>query len=159
MLAGNPGKRPAQRGRGRIRNSIPDCPPELTGEAAAEWDRLIPELDAAGVLAVTDRGILTAYCCAYSMMVGSRNSLNTEGYTLEEPIQNSKGETIGYRLKDNLAVRMLERAMRAVQKIGAELGITPASRSRIEGGEAIVAVGDGNKVVAIRDRIQARRNG
>ncbi len=67
LLAGNPGKRPVQRSRsGRIRKGAPVRPPELTGEAAAEWDWQVTELGAAGMLAVTDRGILAAYCLASS---------------------------------------------------------------------------------------------
>lgn len=159
LLAGNPGKRPARRsGRGRTRRGIPPRPPELTGEAAAEWDRLAPELDAAGALAVTDRGILAAYCCAVADLLAARAAIVERGRWLEVPVQTSKGERLGVRLIEHPAVKLLDKASARVQRLAAELGITPASRARLEGDGPAEGV-SGNRVAAIRDRIAAARNG
>lgn len=159
FLAGNPGKRPAGRsGAGRVRKGVPDRPAELTGEAAAEWDRLAPELNAAGLLAVTDRGILAAYCLAWADMLAARAEINAGGRFLRVPLQTSRGEVVGHRVQEHPAVRLLDKASARVQRLAAELGITAASRARLEGDGAGEAE-EGNRVVAIRERIQQARGG
>ena len=160
FLAGNPGKRPVGEtgGRGRTRKGAPDRPAEVTGEAAAEWDRLIPEMEAAGLLAVTDRGILAAYCCAYAGLLAARHEITTHGWFVTEPVQTSKGELLGNKVRPNPAAKMFRELSALVQKLGAELGLTPASRSRLEGGGGEAAPRE-NRVSQIRDRIQAARNG
>ncbi|HEY1190440.1 MAG TPA: phage terminase small subunit P27 family [Gemmata sp.] len=161
LLAGNPGKRPVQGGAktGRIRKGAPARPPELTGEAAAEWDRLAPELDAAGLLAVTDRGILAAYCLAVADMLAARDAINREGRIITTPVQTSRGEVIGHKHQEHPAARMLERASSRIDKLAAALGLSPAARSRLEGETVQNAPAAENKVVAIRERIQAARAG
>jgi P27 family predicted phage terminase small subunit len=159
LLAGNPGKRPAQAsgGRGRVRKGIPDRPPELTGEAAAEWDRLAPELDAAGLLAVTDRGTLAAYCLSYQDMLAARDAIAREGRYQTVPIQTSKGEVTGEKTVPHPAVKDLAEACKRVAALGDKLGIAAASRARLEGDGAD---GDkGNRVSNLRERIQQIRTG
>jgi P27 family predicted phage terminase small subunit len=150
----------ATRPQRRVRKGHPERPPELTGEAAAEWDRLAPELDAAGLLAVTDRGILAAYCLAYQTMLACRNAISASGYFLETPIQNATGAIIGVKCIEHPAVGRLAESSRRVATLAADLGLTPAARDRMEGGApAGESTGPGNRVVALRDRIQAARNG
>lgn len=140
----------------RVRKGVPDRPPELTGEAAAEWDRLAVELDAAGWLAVTDRGILAAYCMAVADLLAARAEIVQHGRWYDETQQSSKGVTIGTRPREHPAVKLASDASRRIEKLGSALGITPAGRSRLEGDGPAEAVG--NRVLDIRDRIQAARN-
>ncbi len=149
------GKKPA--GRARMRRGAPTRPPELTGGAAAEWDRLIAELDEVGTLATCDRGILAAYCLAVADMLAARHEINTAGRFVRVPIQNSRGESLGSKVSEHPACKMLDRASGRVQKLAAELGLSPAARDRLEG-ESLAAA-PANKVTEIRDRIQAARNG
>lgn len=158
FVAGNPGKRPVQTGRARMRRAVPDRPPELTGEAAAEWDRRVPDLGAVGTLAAVDRGILAAYCLAVADMLAARDAINCDGRFIRVPIQNSRGESLGSKLSEHPACKMLDRASARVQKLGAELGLTPAARDRVEGAGPSEAP-KANAVVALRDRIQAARSG
>jgi P27 family predicted phage terminase small subunit len=63
-LEGNPGKRPiaeipAPKG-------VPSCPRWLDNLAKIEWRRIVPELDAMGMLSLVDRAALSGYCEAYS---------------------------------------------------------------------------------------------
>ena len=160
LLAGNPGKRPVEAKRGRrVKRGIPPRPVELTGEAGAEWDRLAVELDDAGMLAVTDRGILAAYCLAVADMLAARDAINREGRILKVAQQTSKGEVIGHKFAEHPACRMLERASGRVDKFAAALGLSAAARSRLEGDAPVVETAADNKVIGIRDRIQAARNG
>jgi P27 family predicted phage terminase small subunit len=150
-----PGGRPAGR---RVRRGIPDRPPELTGEAAREWDRIVPELDGAGLLAVADRGILAAYCCAVADMLAARDAINRNGRFLTQPVQTSRGERLGTRTVEHPAVKLLDRASSRVKVLGEALGLTPASRARLQGEEPAEAPA-GGKLAEIRARIQAARNG
>lgn len=140
-----------------MRKGLPARPPELTGEAADEWERLAPELDAAGLLAVTDRGILAAYCLAVADLLAARDAINREGRFVREPVQTSKGDTLGERVREHPAVKLLDRASARVQRLGAELGLTPASRARLEGPAPIDAPA-GNRVLEIRERIREARS-
>lgn len=162
LLAGNPGKRPVAAnnpGRGRVRRGAPDRPPELTGEAAREWDQVAPELEAAGLLAVTDRGILAAYCLAVADMLAARNAINEHGRFVQVPIQSAKGVRLGTRTLEHPAVKLLDRATTRVQRLAADLGLSPAGRCRMEGDAPAGATPAGNKVLAIRERIEQARSG
>jgi P27 family predicted phage terminase small subunit len=151
LLAGNPGKRGAGSGGGRARLGAPPRPPELTGEAAAEWDRVVTELVEAGTLAVCDRGILAAYCLAVADMLAARAVIQADGRFLRAPVQTSKGEVVGESIRVHPAVGVLDKASARVHRLGTSLGLTPASRSR--SGEAPAASRE-NKVVAIRERFR-----
>lgn len=162
LLTGNPGKRPIQAGAaktGRIRKGAPVRPAELTGEAAAEWDRLAPELDAAGSLAVTDRGILAAYCFAWADMLAARVEITRAGRWQEQAIQTATGKTLGAKWVEHPAVKLLADASRRVKQLGDALGLNALARSRLEGEAVQAAASEGNRVVGIRERIQAARNG
>lgn len=157
LLAGNPGKRPAQSGGSAMTPGEPERPAELVGEAAREWDRLIPELEAAGLLATVDRGILSAYCLAVADLLAAAEAINTHGRWLMVPIQNSKGDNLGERVIEHPAVKTQDKASARVKTLGAELGLTPAARLRLEGGGPSIETPQGNAVLAIRDRIQQAR--
>jgi len=162
ILAGNPGHRPITADRGpskRVARGVPTRPAELDGEAAAEWDRIAGELDASGSLATVDGGILTAYCLAWADLLSARDSINREGRIVSEVVQNSRGEVLGKRLKEHPACKMLDRASARVHKLGDALGLNAAARSRMEGGDSAAPTATANKVVGIRERIQAARNG
>lgn len=142
----------------RVSKGVPQRPAELTGEAAAEWDRLAPELDGAGLLAVTDRGILAAYCLAVADMLAARAEIQAAGRWQVQPIQNSRGESLGEKVTEHPACKLLADASRRIEKLGAALGLTPSSRQRMEadGGAAPAAE---NKLAAMRDEIQRVRSG
>lgn len=162
FLAGNPGKRPVRvdgEKRGRVRRGRPERPPELTGEAAREWDRVAADLDAAGTLAVADRGILAAYCLAVADLLAARDAINREGRWAKVPVQTSKGDKIGERIQEHPAVRLLDRASARIQRLADALGLTPQSRSRTEGDAGPAGPSPTNKVQAIREKIEAARNG
>src|SRR5258706_8892481 len=67
VLRGNPGKHPAPK-RVRMAPAAPAPPTTLTREAAAEWKRIVPELNKHGLLAAVDRAVLTAYCEAWAKL-------------------------------------------------------------------------------------------
>jgi P27 family predicted phage terminase small subunit len=147
-----------QRKAAGVPKGVPARPSEVTGEAAREWDRIAADLDAAGVLALVDRGILTAYCLAVADMLAARDAINREGRFLTEPVQTATGAIVGRKTKAHPAVKMLADASGRVQRLAESLGLTPAARQRMGDAGAPAAPAE-NKVLAIRDRIQAHRSG
>lgn len=160
LLAGNPGKRPIAGGgrKGGPKSGRPARPPELTGEAGAEWDRVVPGLDAAGWLSPIDRAALAAYCLAWAELVQATKVLDAEGRVIETPIQTARGEVVGQRKQLHPAVKLQRDAFARVKSFLVEFGLSPASRKRMggddEGGGEPPA---GNAVLGIRDRVQERR--
>jgi len=53
----------------KLRPKAPEPPAWLDKEALAEWARVVPELDAQGLISIVDRGILASYCTAWSIYV------------------------------------------------------------------------------------------
>jgi P27 family predicted phage terminase small subunit len=163
LLAGNPGRRPAEgaapAGGRRIARGLPDRPPEVAGEAAAEWARIVPELDAAGILSRVDRAALAAYCLAWAELMTALDILNREGRTVREPIQSARGEVVGEKIKLHPAVRLQQSAFGRVRALLADLGLTPGARQRMEGGAAGGGELPANRILGLRDRAAAARNG
>lgn len=48
---------------------VPEPPEWLTGEARAEFDRVVAELGGTGLLCRADRGSLAVYCCLWAEFV------------------------------------------------------------------------------------------
>ncbi len=78
VLTGNPGKRPLNHNEPRPEPAVPDCPPELSGAAQCEWNRLVGELSKLNLRTHLDRTALAAYCNAYAINVGRDNTGDPE---------------------------------------------------------------------------------
>lgn len=99
----------------------PTAPKGLTRLASAEWRRVVPELERAGVLAEIDRGVLVAYVTAWGHMQEAEEILKREGLIRET--------------KDGLARHpawmVYREANRTMIAAARELYLTPTSRLRI----------------------------
>ncbi len=51
--------------------SAPEPPEWLTGEAAAEWKRIVPELARLRLISTVSRGTLAAYCASWAQYVAA----------------------------------------------------------------------------------------
>ncbi len=121
LLTGNAGKRP-------INTDEPEPPPgedsdwkrpsHLDGDARAEWDRLVEPLRTSGILTVADRTIFAIYCQAFGQLRSYEKLVKRHGpaISLEKGYQ---GQVIKLRAQ--------------VQRLSAECGLTPSSRSGIKG--------------------------
>jgi P27 family predicted phage terminase small subunit len=119
---GNPGKRGYNHAEPRPPEGLPDCPPHLSAVAQAEWDRIAETLYDMGVLTTVDRAALAAYCQAYGRWVEAEEKLKETPVMLKTPsgyVQQSPWLSVS-----NKQLELMGRYM-------AELGITPASRSRV----------------------------
>jgi P27 family predicted phage terminase small subunit len=102
--------------------SIVECPPELSPIARQEWDRVAPELAAAGRLTPFDRGPLAAYCTAYALWVEAVEALQRYGAMIKSPT--------GYPVQSPY-LSTANRQVEIMIRIASEFGFTPASRSRL----------------------------
>ena len=119
---GNPGKRGYNPDEPQPPTTMPDCPPHLSETAEAEWDRLAGVLHGIGVLTIVDRAALAAYCQAYGRWVEAEERLKETPIMLKTPsgyVQQSPWLSVA-----NKQLELMGRYM-------TELGMTPASRSRV----------------------------
>lgn len=105
--------------------------------ASAEWDRVTALLgDKATAL---DAGILTAYCCAYSMLVYARREIAPAAHEPDATwILTTSTGAGGTKLHP--LVGQINNAARDLARYADSLGLTPMSRSR--SGQAPPAAGD-----------------
>lgn len=119
---GNPGKRghnPAEPG---APDALPRCPDHLSAAAKKEWRRLATPLHRMGVLTVTDRAALAAYCQCWARWVEAELRLAETPLLLKTPsgyVQQSPWLSVSNKQRDLMGRYM------------AELGLTPASRTRV----------------------------
>lgn len=94
----------------------PKCPDWLAPEAKKEWRKLAPVLERLGILTEIDGNTLAAYCETVAQVKAA--SIALRDLPFEHP---------NYR---KVAVT-LEKARDAMRHLGAELGLSPASRGRL----------------------------
>lgn len=89
------------------------------------WRMVVPELLRENVLALTDLHNVEAFCLAYSNWRLAQDSVESFGIV----VQSSQGSPI-----KNPALTAANEAMRQMVTFGSMLGLDPASRTRIIGG-------------------------
>lgn len=103
VLAGNPGKRPLPPNEPQPRPGLPACPDWMGADGRLMWGRVVPELERLGVLTSVDVGVVETYCSLYDEFVS--------GQRRGEPTKST--------------------VVNALRMHAVELGLTPASRSKI----------------------------
>ena len=122
------GPKPRARGKGTddmpvAPDALPRCPAHLTEVARKEWRRLAKPLFDMGVLSVTDRAALAAYCQAWARWVEAEEHLQKGPALLKTPsgyVQQSPWYGIA-----NKQLEIMGRYM-------AELGLSPSARARLQ---------------------------
>ena len=122
ILAGDRADR-INRSEPRPGRSLPDCPDHLDADGREAWDRIVPGLDALGVLTTQDTEALALYCAAYGRWRKANEEVRKGGVTTF----SEQGA-----LKINPAVTVAQQAERLMAAILMEFGLTPASRSRVK---------------------------
>ena len=122
VLTGNPGKRALNHDEPRPEPPVPECPPELSERAQAEWNRLRGEPATLRVLTNLDRAALAAYCGAYALWAEATEAIQKFGAMVKSPT--------GYPIQSPY-VSIANRQAEIMIRIAGEFGFTPASRSRI----------------------------
>lgn len=98
---------------------IPPCPAWLDKTAREEWNRVTSEMFAAKTISQLDMGEVANYCACYSRLIGFSRSMR----------RMSKAKA--WRMASNVRAEA-----QLLSRIGAQLGLTPASRARVTVGEA-----------------------
>lgn len=97
---------------------VPPAPAWLSRWAKAEWKRAVPELVQRGILTRADLGAMESYCVA----AGSARQITEAMAAMLLPDLKMGGLQIRYAT--------------LARQLGAELGLSPVSRSRIAGASA-----------------------
>jgi len=107
---------------GAIRVRRPAKPKTITGEAAAEWDRVVPEIEKAGFLAVLDRAVLIRYCTAWADWCDLTVKVEQTG----KLVKGMNG------LMKNPLWTMRNEAEATLSDLGKQLGLSPVARRRLD---------------------------
>lgn len=122
VLTGNPGKRPLNPDEPHPEVCVPECPAELGAVARQEWNRLVDELVALGLLTNLDRAALAAYCGAYALWADATAQIEKYGAMIKSPQ--------GFPIQSPY-LAIANRQAEIMMRIASEFGFTPAKRSRI----------------------------
>jgi P27 family predicted phage terminase small subunit len=124
LVANNPGKRPLNKREPKPKGG-PIAPAELNARAKREWNRICKALDGLGLLTGADTAILALYCAAYATWCQAQRELNKKG---AGPVIKAANKT----LIPSPWLAVSNRAHDQIVKVGAELGLTPSARARLQ---------------------------
>ena len=122
---GNPGKRGYNSAEPVVPEGEFTCPDHLMPAAQAEWRRLAGVLQEMGVVTQVDRAALAAYCQAWGRWVEAEEKLRETPLLLKAPS--------GY-VQQNPWLSVANKQLELMGRYMTELGLTPASRSRVAAG-------------------------
>jgi P27 family predicted phage terminase small subunit len=122
LIEGNPGKRPLNKNEPKPATEVPTCPAHLNPSAKAEWKRIARLLVALGIVSLLDRAALAAYCQAYGRWVEAERKLQETPLLIKLPS--------GY-IQQSPWLAIANKQLELMYKYMAELGLSPASRSRV----------------------------
>lgn len=99
-------------------------PPEHLSDAEKEkWKSVVRELHPLGLVTTIDKDALAMYCTIYVRWVKAERMVREKG----EIIKTAAGNII-----QNPYLSIANRALDQLNKLGAEFGMTPSSRSRVK---------------------------
>lgn len=126
LLAGNPGKRALNKAEPEFSKITNVDPPEwLSDRASQMWRMVVPELLRENVVAITDLHNVEAFCVAYDNWRMAQESVQQHGIV----VAGAQGGPI-----KNPALTAANETMRQIVTFGSMLGLDPASRTRLVGG-------------------------
>ena len=103
--------------------AAPEMPDDMDGEAAAEWERIVPDIEAMGLLATLDRGVLIRYCRGWATWLDLDEKIRATSLLVQ-----GIGTSAGLVRNPLWMMRQdVENTLGALEK---QLGLTPAARLR-----------------------------
>lgn len=116
-------------------------PDWLDEEAQIEWKRVAPLLEKVRVLFDPDKAMLADYCAAHSLAVKATIAYQTEGLMQEKLFAEmykgrkkdlSQTEKLHLLIgKKHPMIKVAQEARAQAMRLGAEFGLSPASRTRV----------------------------
>lgn len=119
---GNPGKRPLNRREPKPRQRRPKAPAHLSAGALREWRRVVRMLTPMGVLTEAEADVLAVYAQTYDIWVQASEQLARTGLL----VANAHGTPMR-----NPLLKVVDDAIRTMQRCMGELGMTPSARTRL----------------------------
>lgn len=101
-------------------SDVPKAPAWLSKDAKAEWRRVAPILVERNVLTEADLGTLESYCVATARVRELERIIARDGLIVVTPQGPKRHPAIGAQ----------NASITSAKQLGAELGLTPVSRSR-----------------------------
>lgn len=123
VLAGNPGKRALNRAEPKPRVVMPRPPEHLSEDEKTKWKAVVRELHPLGLVTTIDRDALAMYCVIYVRWMKAEKIVREKG----EVMKTAAGNLI-----QNPYLPIANRALDQLNKLGAEFGMTPSSRTRVK---------------------------
>ncbi|MDN2580242.1 phage terminase small subunit P27 family [Aquibium sp. ELW1220] len=118
------GRKPAITALDGALSTSPAAPKWLPPHARTEWRRVVPQLVADRKIAAHELATVESYCLAVATMRSAEEAVRKHGLTYESD-SGPKRRPETTILKENLE---------AARRLAAELGLTPASRTKNKGG-------------------------
>ena len=106
-------------------DKAPPAPAWLPKHARTEWARVVPALVKSRSLAIHELSTVESYCIAVARIRETEAFIQKNGLTYVSPTGESKR-----RPETSIHKESIE----AARRLAAEIGITPASRSKNKGG-------------------------
>lgn len=104
---------------------VPEMPAWLDREARSEWGRVVPQLAELGILTSVDRAMLANYCAAHSLAVRATREYQSGDLMIAGP----------HGPVPNPLLKVAKEARAQARLLGAEFGLSAASRTRISAPE------------------------
>jgi P27 family predicted phage terminase small subunit len=140
LIQGNPGRLPLnpKEPEPAIATLSLEPPKWLTKTALEAWHRLLPDLIAVNILTKVDVDVFAAYCATYARWREAEEYITANGLLMYIRGEPEEDEKTGKLKKGSVKyiqqiphVAIAQKALLMLCKLGAELGLTPASRTRI----------------------------
>ena len=152
-LEGNPGRRPLPKDEPKPLVTLPDTPDSLSPIARNEWTRVAKILHAVRVLTAADLATLRCYCVNFAWAFEAEQEVMRQGTTIEETRGTAENP---YTIKkENPAFTVAQKAYKQMHEFARELGLTPASRSKIQSAPEDVR----KPLEALRSRLRGIKGG
>ena len=146
-LNGNPGHREHNSSEPRPKISAPKCPRHITGAARAEWNRICKHLKKLGIITLLDRVAIAGYSTAWGHFIEAERMIAEKGHL----VKDAKGNAV-----PNPYMKIWEKSAVLMLRFGAELGLTPSSRTRIHArpeGDAIEPTAEQKKFAELQAQL------
>lgn len=129
LLKGNPGHRPINDAEPKpAKAAKPPAPPRgMNHRAKTHWRKLAKQLHATGLLTVIDEDALARYCNLHVLLRDAQRTIEKQGFTTI----SDRGNEVQHP-----AVMVADKCISQLNRLAAEFGMTPSSRSRVVADDA-----------------------
>lgn len=116
---------------------LPQRPPEHLGKtAAAMWRKVVPFIEGHTPAERIDSSLVEAYCTQYEIYRAAYQSIAKDGIQtpIYKTLQDSSGSIVGkdfLGFKRNPATSVYNDALKQLNSVGSELGLSPKSRAEL----------------------------